>query len=223
MSPWNFGWDAIAALAGVVAVLVAAVLGWQGVRLARKALDRAKLDYIAERADVVADQLADLRRVMGRVDTALRPYWATKAADYAGNDPDYDSVHGVFRELEASCGSLELSVRGLALAVGGSTAEGMRDSILKSLSLLNTVTYISVVYFVNSSRPETPAQVRAYYERQLKSSQQHEREFIVACLESMGQDLKVPNAFTSINSSALSRCMKETEALVERAFKIAGS
>lgn len=48
MEPWDFGWDAIAALAGVVAVVVAAFLGWRGVRLAMKAVHRAKLDYIGK-------------------------------------------------------------------------------------------------------------------------------------------------------------------------------
>lgn len=59
-SPWDFGWEAIAALAGVIAVVVATWLGLKGVKIAEKTVDRARKDFVADRTDRLVEAWAEL-------------------------------------------------------------------------------------------------------------------------------------------------------------------
>jgi hypothetical protein len=224
LNPWDFGWEAIAALAGVIAVVVASVLGWLGVRLAAKAVHRSKLDYLGQRADVVAGQLERLRRLYGEFDTALLPFWEKRPSDgYRGEKPDFAPAQGKLLELQAACGSLELAVRGLTATnaeLGGSSNS---DSAATALDALYIATDIGFLYFASDGGGNTRETLNRLYDSQLENYEPKQRDAVNEILTNVGPDVRVPNTVTSVSRGALSKCVEDVTELVIKAFEVAGS
>lgn len=221
MNPWDFGWDAIAALAGVLAVVVAAVLGWLGIRLAARAVHRSKLDYIGQRADVVADQLERLRILYGELDTALLPFWGW---DQSGGDrPDGAPVHGKLLELHAACDSVLLAARGLAVASNELGGRTRADRATAALDALNIATYVAVVYFTNGKNANPREGLKRFYENELKIYDPDQRDAIRVILQGVDANVGVPNTVTTVARHTLGNCTAEVEDLVIKAFVVAGT
>lgn len=223
MEPWDFGWEAIAALAGVSAVIVASVLGWLGVRLAAKAVHRSKLDYVGQRADAVADQLEQLRILYFEFDTALLPFWPTTSPDWdCGEKPAFAPAQGKYRELQAACNSVSLAIQGLTAThkeLGGSARA---ESVSLALAALDISTYIECVYFVNDEHPYTRGALNSLYEGELAIYEPQKRDMVRSFLGEVGTDIGIPNTVTSVSTAAFMECGEAIEKLVGEAFEMAG-
>lgn len=224
MNPWDFGWDAIAALAGVIAVVVAASLGWLGVRLAAKAVYRAQLDYVGQRADAVAAQLERLKNAYNELDTALIPYWETKSPEWRGGDgPEASDAHGKLLELQAACESLSLVVRGLTTTNKDLGGAGKADSVGLTLAALDISAYIEYVYFTNPGSPNTRADLDRFYERELAIYEPEQQDLVRGLLREVGPEVGLPNTTTTVSRLALHACSDTAKKVVIAAFELAGS
>lgn len=222
LNAWEFGWDAIAAIAGFAAVLVASVLGWLGVRLAGKAVARSNFDYLGQRADVVAGQMERVRLLYQEFDTALLPFWGKRPSDgYRGEEPDFAPAQGTLRELKAAGESLSLAVRGLTAASAelGGTPRG--DRVATALSALDIATYIGFLYFVSDGGGSTRETLNRFFESELSIYEPEQRAAVQEIIAGVGPTVGVPNTVTSVSSTALRKSLSGVEEIVVKAYEIA--
>ena len=116
MDPWDFGWDAIAALAGVAAVIIASVLGFWGISIATRSVERSAQDYVGQRADITADISRQLKLLTKELDGEFTKFWSIRSGDTTGDEPDWMPAQQKFYELEALASSFLTSVKGLQMS-----------------------------------------------------------------------------------------------------------
>lgn len=222
LDAWEFGWDAIAAIAGFAAVFVASILGWLGVRLAAKAVSRSNLDYLGQRADVVAGEMERIRRLYQEFDTALVPFWEKRPSDgYRGVIPDFVPAQGKLRELGAAGESLSLSVRGLTSASAGlgGTPRGDRANLV--IGNLYIAAYIAFLYFVSDGGGSTRETLNSFFDSELGIHEPEQRDAVREILAGVTPDVRVNNTVTIVSSTALRICLSDAEELVVEAYRLA--
>lgn len=217
---WVFGWDAIAALAGVLAVVVASVLGWWGIRLAARAVERSQLDYVAERADRVADAGAKLKLLARAFDDKLNTLRGWPSGDDHEQEPDWMPVQQALNELEVHCQVLLGIVRGLHAATAKLAPSPSVDTFGRELSAFYAAHYVSYLYFTGAGG-STRDSLRQLYEGELAVYPGDVKGSVIGALDAVDPQTGVPNTVTTVNVCTVDTWTSLLDKLVLRSYEIA--
>lgn len=108
----------ITAITAVAGVIVAALLGWRGLKLADRSVDRATKDHLSVRAMECSSSMTRVHRGVANIKGALHPYW--KGDEFKKDMPrltvieQETRVHESKYLLDAELASLGTSLDGLS-------------------------------------------------------------------------------------------------------------
>ncbi|WP_415855212.1 hypothetical protein [Sinomonas sp. G460-2] len=118
----------VTAAMAVAGVVVAAVLGWRGVRLAGSGVDRGIKDHLAARAMECSGAMTRVYREVAQLKGALHPYW--KGEEFTEMEGERltviereSQVHERKYLLDAELAGLRASLDGMAHIFDGSVVE----------------------------------------------------------------------------------------------------
>lgn len=218
---WVFGWEAITALAGALAVIVAVLVGRSSNQLAAHTTKRSNQDYVASRADRVADGKSGLILYAQTVDDLLTPFWAWRSGE-SQQMPDWMPAQRGINEFEARCENLLLSVKGLHAATGALGSAPPVTDIQRELAASRAAHYVAYLYFTRRGGT-TRDWLLQLYESELSAYPECAKESVLDSLGDVDSQTDLSETVYIVCRDSVRKWAKSIDELVLSAYKFAST